>query len=341
MLIALPRASCGDGPTVTEDGTCGAFVVYDIASGQPMTDPVVTPDGPGAIALAPDGSLVAVVGSGSGVVTVHDAADGSLLSRLPGLAVPSVGAFQRDAGAVVFGPDGTLYATSLAGDVRAIRPRGGEVLQSLPAPAGHAEQHAALGTDGVLVVGGRLGLAAFDSRSGERLWTADLRGGSPDPCPWFAAAEATERLYCGTHYGEVEERDRLTGQRTGRTLDTQLGSVGDLAVTGDGSELVAFGAETPAITRWRLDGSGPVSTRIADGYVTADRFGYDDNSLFVARRPPEATGDTDLTDFALWDTDQNRMIDDIGSDLRDGLEGMGWAGRGLLVGMDASASQMR
>jgi DNA-binding SARP family transcriptional activator/WD40 repeat protein/energy-coupling factor transporter ATP-binding protein EcfA2 len=341
MLIALPKASCGDQAAVTADGTCGAFVVYDIDSGQPVTDAVVTPDGPGAIALAADGTLVAVVGSGSGVVTVHDASNGRVLSRLPGLAGPSVGSSQRDAGAVVFGPDDTLYATSLAGAVRAIDPRSGAVLRTLPAPAGHSEQHATLSTDGLLVVGGRLGLAAFNTRSAEPLWTADLSGSSPDPCPWFAAAEATERLYCGTHYGEVEERDRATGQRTGRTLDTQLGSVGELAVTADGSELVAFGAETPAITRWRLDGSGPASMRIADGYVAFDRFGYDDNSLVVARRPQDATTDADLTDYALWDTDQNRMIDDISPDLRDGIEGIGWAGRGLLIGMDASASQMR
>jgi DNA-binding SARP family transcriptional activator/WD40 repeat protein len=341
MLIALPRASCGDGSTVTEDGTCGAFIVYDVHTGQPVADAVVTPDGPGAIALAADGSLVAVVGSRSGVVTVHDASDGSVLSRLPGLAVPSTGSAGPDAGAVTFGPDGMLYATSQAGPVRTIRPRSGAVVRALPAPAGHSEQHVALGTDGVLVVGGRIGLVAFDTRSGERLWIADLRGSSPDPCPWFAVAKTTERLYCGTHYGEVEERDRLTGQRTGRVLDIQLGSVGDMAVTADGSELVAFGAETPAITRWRLDGSGPVSTRIADGYVAFDRFGYDDDSLVVARRSPDATSDDDLLDYALWDTDEDRMLDDIRPDLRDGIEGMGWAGRDLLVGMDVSELRFR
>lgn len=341
MLLALPGASCGDSSTVTEHGTCGAFVAYDIDSGTQITDAVVTPDGPGAIALAADGSLVAVVGSGSGRVTVYDSADGSQIGDLPGLPPPSGASAGQDTGAVTFGPDGTLYATSPAGQIRAIDPRGADVLRSLTAPAGYAEQHAVLGVDGVLVVGGRLGLAAFDTRSGERLWTADLRGSSPDPCPWFAAAVATDRLYCGTHYGEVEERDRGTGQRTGRTLDTQLGSVGDLGATSDGSELVAFGAQTPAITRWRLDGSGPVSRRIAGGYVAADRFSYDDHALVVARRPPDATRDTDLTDYALWDTDGNRMLDDITPDLRDGIEGMGWAGRGLLTGMDVSASRMR
>ena len=343
MLIDLPRAACGDEVTLTEDGTCGAIVVYDVRTGQPLTDPVVTPDGhgaPGAIALNVDGSLVAAVASGSGVVTVHDASDGSLLSRLPGLGVPAR-PDQPFTGAVTFGPDGTLYATSLTGRVRAIRPRSGAVVQSLSAPEEHAEQHVAVGTDGLLVVSGRAGMAAFDIRSGERLWIADFRGTTPDPCPWFAAAQATERLYCGTYYGEVEERDRLTGRSTGRVLDIQLGMVGKLAVTADGSELVAFGAGTPAVTRWRLDGSGPVSTRIADGYIAADRFGYEDNSLVVARRTPDATSGDDFHDYALWDTDEDRIVDDIRPDLREGIGGIGWVGPGLLSGMDLSELQFR
>lgn len=342
-LLALPRASCGDGSTITADGTCAAFVIHDIESGQRLTDAVVTPDGPGAIALDADGALVAVVGSGSGTVTVHDVADaGRAISEVPGIPAPSTTTDSPGSGAVTFGPDGLLYVTSLAGPVRAIRPRNGAVVASYAAPPGHSEQHVTLGPDGVLVVGGRSGLAALDTRAEAQLWTVDLGGGNPDPCPWFAAAPATERVYCGTHYGEVDERDRSTGQRTGRVLDIQLGSVGNLAVTADGSELIAFGVETPAVTRWRLDGSGPVSARIADGYLAADRFGYDgDHGLMVARRPAGATRDIDLVDFAVWDTDADRMLDDIDADIRDGIEGMGWAGRGLLVGMDVSAARMR
>jgi hypothetical protein len=341
LLIALPRTACGDGSAVTEDGTCGAFVVYDARTGHALTDAVVTPDGPGAISLSGDGSLIAIVGSRSGVVTVHDAAGGQVLSRLPGLATPSPGADGPDTGAVVFGPDGLVYEASQSGPIRVIRPTSGAVTQTLPVPPGHSGQHLTVGADGILVTGGPRGLAAFDIRSGQRLWIADLRGSTPDPCPWFAASDITETLYCGTHYGEVEERDRLTGQRTSRDFDTQLGDVGDLAVTADGSELVAFGAETPAITRWRLDGGGPVSRRIADGYVAFDRFGYDDDSLLVARRSPDATTDADISDFALWDADRDRMIDAIRPDLRDGIEGIGWAGRKLLVGMDVSELRLR
>jgi hypothetical protein len=101
-----------------------------------------------------------------------------------------------------------------------------------------------------------------------------------------------------------------------------------------------FGGESAAITRWRLDGSGPVSERIADGYVAADRFGYDgDETLLVARRPHGARHSADFTDYALWDAGEDRMLDDILPDQEEGIEGIGWVGRGLLSGMDVSALQ--
>ncbi|MEI5584321.1 MULTISPECIES: nSTAND1 domain-containing NTPase [unclassified Agromyces] len=336
LLVGAPREECGDDGGITEHGLCGAFTVLDLA-GSTATGPVVTPDGPGGIAISPDGRTVAVIGTGSGIVSIHDAARASTVAEVPGLPAAAPGDGWPITSAVAFGPDGLVYAGSAAGPVRVIRSDTGEVVATLDAPPGHSERHLAVGSDGVLVAVGSDGLVAIDVRSGATRWTAGLAGTNPDPCPWFAASVATERVYCGTHYGEVEERDRRTGQLTGRVLDTQLGSVGDLAVTADGSELVAFGLETPAITRWRLDGSGPVSTRIADGYAAMDRFGYGDDTLLVARRSPGATLTSDFTDYALWDASADRMVDDIPPDREGGLEGVGWAGRDLLVGMDVTA----
>ena len=337
VLVAVPQSECGSDGGITEHGTCGAFVVYDLDTGRTLVGPVVTPDGPGGIALSQDGASVGVVGDGSGVIMLYDLEAERTVATLPGLAVPTSGeGWGAGATSVTFGQDGLLYVGSTAGTIRTIRPDTGELVATLDAPTGYSNRHLALGSDGVLIAGGTAGLVALDAQSGTSRWAVDLDGTHPDPCPWFAASVATERLYCGSHYGEIEERDRLTGQRTGRVFDTQLGDVGDLAVAPDGSELIVFGAESPAITRWRLDGSGPVSTRIADGYAAMDRFGYDDDTLLVARRPAEATTADDFTDYALWDVGEDRMLDDITPDQRDGLEGIGWAGRGLLTGMDVS-----
>lgn len=336
MLVGAPPDECGDAGAVIDVGICGAFSVLDLGAEQVAAGPIVTPDGPGGIAISPDGGTVAVVGRASGVVSIHDIAEQRTVAELPGLPFVSTGEEWWGTTAVAFGADGLVYAGSAAGPVRVIRSDTGEVVATLDAPPGHSERHLALGADGTLVAVGTTGLVAFDVRSGATRWTAAMAGTGPDPCPWFAASDATERLYCGSAFGAIEERDRRTGQPTGRVLDTQLGSVGDLSLAADGAELVAVGMETPAITRWRLDGSGPVSTRIADGYAAMDRFGYDDGTLLVARRAPGATLSADFTDFALWDVAANRKVDDIRPDLQDGIEGLGWAGRGLLAGMDVS-----
>jgi WD40 repeat protein len=342
VLVVVPRSECGTDGGITAQGTCGAFVVYDLDTGRAIAGPVVTPDGPGGIAVSPDGKSIGVVGDGSGMVMLYDVPSKRTVAVFPGLAVPSSGrGWGSGATSVTFGQDGLMYVGSAAGPIRAIHPDTGQLVASLDAPAGYSNRHLAVGADGILVAGGTAGLAAFEIGSGRAIWTIDLGGTSPDPCPWFTASVATQRMYCGSHYGEIEERDRLTGQRTALVLDTQLGSVGDLAVAPDGIELAVFGAESPAITRWRLDGSGPVSTRIADGYAAMDRFGYDGDGLLVARRPAEATTGDDFTDYALWDVIEDRMLDDIPPDQRDGLEGVGWVGRSLLSGMDVSALQFR
>lgn len=301
-LLVSAEPGCFDRAGAEPPPECGAFVVYDVATGEPVGEPVELPGGPGHVAINADGSVVAVVATHDGALSVHRADDGSLVGWLPGLPRPADADQVFDTGAVTFGPDGLLYLGSLAGAIRVVDPERFEVVRSIAAPAYHSNVHLHVGTDGVLVAAGQDGLVGIDASSGTRIWTADLRGTNPEPCPWFASAEATERVYCGTHYGEIEERDRTTGQRTGVVLDTQLGSVGDLVLTGEGSELVAFGSQRPAISRWRLDGSGPVTRRIADGYLTADGFDLDGGStLFVARRDPTASLSDDFDDYAIWD----------------------------------------
>ena len=67
-------------------------------------------------------------------------------------------------------------------------------------------------------------------------------------------SRGTPRIYCGNHFGQVEERDLATGQQTGLRLDPQLGSVGDLVAV-----------RAPRIS-W---GSPPVRRRTPAGGSTA------------------------------------------------------------------------
>ena len=129
------------------------------------------------------------------------------------------------------------------------------------------------------------------------------------------------------------------GVPTGRTLDPQLGDVGALSITADGRDLVVFGAASAAISRWRLDGSGPITRHVADGYVVFD--GWDPgggDGLLVARRSPTTTRSDDFDDFALWDPERDELIDDL--DFGSKTEGLGWAGPHRMIAWlpDDSAS---
>jgi WD40 repeat protein len=110
-------------------------------------------------------------------------------------------------------------------------------------------------------------------------------------------------------------------------LDPQSGSVGRLAVSSDGRELVAFGAEAPIVSRWRLDGSGPVTRLVAPGHVVYDGYDASGSSLLVAARPRGSTVSDDFRDFALWDPLSDRATTEWSD-----VEGLGWAGRDTLTG---------
>jgi hypothetical protein len=108
------------------------------------------------------------------------------------------------------------------------------------------------------------------------------------------------------------ERELATGERTGVRLDPQLGDVGDLAVGADGRELVAFGGYSAVVSRWRLDGSGPIIDASLPGWGTN---GYDPAGELLVAFEGERTSfsDTIVTppDFAAWDPATSEIVDQL------------------------------
>lgn len=308
---------------------CASIRVYDVATGDLVLERLTPPVGPGDVAINQDGSLVAVAGGYDGDLALYDTRSGELLGAVAGPGRPAGAEQVVDTAAVGFDVDGRVYIGSLAGPIRVVDPMTLEVVKTLEAPPYSSHQHLVVGTDGIVVAGGQQSLVATDASTGVVRWSVDIRGTHPDPCPWFTVSEAVGAVFCGSHFGEIEQRDRTTGQRTGVTLDPQLGSVGDLTTSRDGLELVSFGSQVPAVSRWRLDGSGPVTDHVAAGHVVYD--GYDFNqgrTLLVAKRGPASTSDVDFTDFALWDPKQDREVDPLDVPFL----GTGWAGADTLTG---------
>lgn len=313
--------------TGSETRDCTVLTVLDVRAGELVLGPLTMQGRPGDAAISRDGALVAVADEQDGSVRVIGTSDGGVLARVPGRGASEDPFWSVRAAALDFGPDDLLYVGSLARSLRVIDPRTGVERQSFAVPPNSSNQHVQVGRDGTLVAGGSRALIAVDIRDGRRLWTADIGGDHPDPCPWFTASERTNSVYCGNHYGEIFERDRSTGQRTATDYAPQLGSVGDLAVTSDGGRLVAFGAQTPAISQWALDGSGPISRLVARGHVLADGYDFNDATTVVVARRGSSGGA--MSDYALWDVVRDLELDP----LRVDMEGVGWLGPDVLAGM--------
>lgn len=329
-------ASC-DAPDGTPADSCAELSVYAVDTGRAVSGPLTIPFVPSGLDLSADGSLVAVAGGPEGAATWYRTGDGARVGDLPGLPESEAQSQERgelrfdgryDTAAVAFGTDGTLFIGSLAGLVRAVDVATGDVVGSVELPPLSSESHLWTTPSGLLVAGGREALAAIDTASMTTRWSVDTGSGvHPETCPWLAVASSVERLYCGSYYGVIQERDLATGLATGGVLDPQNGSVGDLAVSSDGRELVAFGADAPIVSRWRLDGSGPITRLVAPGHVVYDGYDVTGTALLVASRQRGSTVSDDFTYFAVWDplTDQaSRTINDV--------EGLGWVGRGTLLG---------
>lgn len=266
-----------------DDGAgCTLLVVFDVATRKPVLGPESMPIQGGDLAINHTGGLVAVVGGFDGDLVTYDVASGRRLGRL-GAAPRPVDTYNvRDTGAVTFGDDAHVYVSTLAGDVRHVDARRLRVVRTFAAPPAAMHNFMSTTPSGLLVGSGDRGMVAIDTRSGRRRWSIDF-GSDPRsiPCFSFAVAAVVGRLYCGTEFGEIHELDLADGRPTGNQLDSQLGQVGDLAVS-RGNELVEF--SRGYFSRWRLDGSGPIARLVAPGAMTVAGYAESGRYLHVAPR---------------------------------------------------------
>ena len=215
---------------------CSSLVVHDIATGERLLGPVEVPFSGEDVAISDYGDLVAVTGGYDGDLATYDVDDRSPAGATRRAAAPGRG---RAVGGTPPPWPSTPPGTSTWGrwpgrsarSTRApSRSSGPSRRRGCPPTWARGHGHGCSGDlNNLLVAAGNEALVAIDLTSGRRRWVADLRGELfPEPCPFFAVADGVSRVYCGNHFGQVEERDLATGQRTGLRLDPQLGSVGDL-----------------------------------------------------------------------------------------------------------------
>ena len=111
-------------------------------------------------------------------------------------------------------------------------------------------------SDGTIVGSGVDGAVRFDPRTGEVRWQQLDYG---EACANLRVIEEAGSVFCGSWLGALTTLDLATGVVT-RELIAQNGGGGTLWSARDGTELVSFGGNEAVVARWRLDGSGPITT---------------------------------------------------------------------------------
>lgn len=301
--------------------------VYDAARGRLVT--TVDPDGyVGDVLFSADGrTLYATVGP-VGDLVAFSVEDGARTAELDGLA-PAEGSAPEpvfiDGNPCVLArrgplPDptviggvagiaastgGLIAVGSPAGPIRFVDPVTLAPTRQVDGPPGASTHLISFDGGEGLVSYGVAGLRRLDASSGAPQWSvkADFIA---SPCDTAAISPTSGSVFYANQFGGLQERDLQTGTLR-RDLDAQNGNTASLWISRDGAELVAFGDSEPVVARWRLDGTGPVSRRLPDGFVA---FFYSPDGTRVSGTFPGA-GVPEDGDPAVLDASTGEVVDDL------------------------------
>ncbi len=319
VVVAVPGSveACGSA------GDCTLVSTFDLSERTRALAPTAVDATGGVLAVDPHGGFAALANRDTGSVAVLDLTDGTLR----GVIDPLVGSESLTTVSVTFSASGKLVIGSTDGLLRVADPGTGRVDREISAPPGTVNVRLVDAGGGLIVGAGNAGLVAVDLEDSRLLWSTRFTSSHPEPCPWLAASVTSGTAYCGDRFGKIEERSMSDGSLTGAHFDPQRGDVGELMVTADGSTLVAVGASEPVITRWQLDGSGPIATLIAEGQVTLDRYDRTGTRLVTATRTPGSRMSDEFSDFSIWDANADARVRRLGK-----IEGAGWVAPDVVAG---------
>jgi class 3 adenylate cyclase/WD40 repeat protein len=296
----------------------GVVAVFDAMTGELRFPPIVLDAALTAGTFSADGERLILSMYPDARLIALDTATGAVAATAPGVEI--VEPLSQSFSLATSG-DQVVVGTSRPGTLRVLDSETLELQHTYEIAADHAE-YMADGGQGTVVKAGPAGVARFVLATGGVAWVRPAR----DACGPLAVLPNRDLVFCGNIFGRLEERDLETGLVL-RNLGAQNGNTGLMWPADDGHELVAFGASEPVVSRWRLDGTGPITSVVAPGF---DPVAFSPNADLLAVNRGEAA----LGDYAAQVVDVE--TGDVVADLF-GLLGIKWFADDVLGGAIADS----
>jgi WD40 repeat protein len=282
-----------DGTRIASGGAGNAVQMWDVATGQPVGDPLIGhTDAIQSLAFSPDGKRV-VSGSYDKTVRVWDAATGQPIGD------PLTGNTDGVMG-VAFSPDGTHIASGgVDGTVRLWDAHTGKPLGH---PMGGQESFVfsvAFCPDGTRIASG--------SGSTVRLW--DVATGQPVGQPmtghteWVASVAFSPdgtRIASGSGDSTVRLWDVATGQPVGQPMTGHTDDLHDVAFSPDGTR-IASGSADKTVRVWDAATGQPVGQPLTGHTSEVFSVAFSPDGTRIASGSPDDT-------VRLWDADTDQPL---------------------------------
>ncbi len=323
QIPQLNRAISGDGrdaavwAATTPDGLSSSVAaVFDLATGHAIGPTIQLNSYWDSLALNDTGSQLAVETDSSGAADIYDTHNGQLLAHLLGVPGAPISPAPAGNGALAYGPDGRLYLGSRAGHLRVFDSGTFKMVADIAVPPDSTSLAIQLSPDGTTMVAQGVNdnpivpigsIIRVDLTTNKEIWSFGGKDYPNGECAAFTFSTETEQLWCGNYFGVIHEHSMLTGQRTGRTLENQRGRTNNLELlkVAGGTMLVATNPNADAISRWFLDGSGPIQKLVAADHGTDHHVvvsDLPDGKTLLVGTPNGNEQPLDLDYYTLWDT---------------------------------------
>ena len=294
-----------DGPSVA--------AVFDLSTGHKIGATIQLPNLWHELAVDDTGSRLVLEADEVGAATVYDTNSGQALAHLPALTDAPPSTSHNGAGALAFAADGRLYLGSRGDRLRVFDPSTYAMINQIPVPPDSTSLALEIGSDGQTLVAtgvtddssgfnSQLGsIARIDLSTNKLVWSIGGKDYPYGECDSYTFSVETDQLWCGNYFGLIHERSLTTGARTGRVLEDQRGKTSGLALIKVPGGLMLVGAVPNAdqISRWLVNGAGPIQRVVAPGQTVVSDL-PDGKTLLVVQ--PSGRAFPSNLDYTLWDT---------------------------------------